>query len=121
MNALLIVAHGSRSPDTEIDISLLVKGIKDISNDFEMVEHAYLELASPKIIDSIESLISKQAQSITVLPYFLSRGNHVNNDVPNIIKQAQDNHPNIDIQLLSHIGASSEMAEFAVTHILKNS
>lgn len=121
MNALLIVAHGSRSPDTEIDISLLVKGIKDTSNGFEIVEHAYLEIASPKILESLENLISRQAHSITVLPYFLSRGNHVNNDVPSIIKQAQDNHPNIKIQLLPHLGASSEMAEFVVTHVLKNS
>jgi sirohydrochlorin ferrochelatase len=120
MNALLIVAHGSRSPDTEIDISLLIKGIKDTSNDFDMVEHAYLEIASPKILESIENLIGQQAQYITVLPYFLSRGNHVNNDVPNVIKQAQDLHPNIDIKLLPHIGASSEMAEFVATHVMEN-
>ena len=38
------------------------------------------------------------AKRVTVLPYFLSAGVHINRDIPGEIEKASQNHPNLEIK-----------------------
>jgi sirohydrochlorin ferrochelatase len=49
---------------------------------YDKVERAFLELADPLIPAGVEALIETGTDDITVVPYFLSAGRHVVEDIP---------------------------------------
>ena len=126
MNALLLVAHGSRSLESNDEISSLTRSLRiQIESSpepiFDIVHWAFLELAEPDIDTGIDSLVEKGADQITLLPYFLAKGNHVNKDIPEIIVKAQSRLPGVTINLISHIGESMNMCRLLIEHLQVNS
>ena len=75
MNILILVAHGSRRKESNLEVdSLSKKMLKFNSNQFDKVIPAFLEFASPSIPEAIKKCSEMGAQRVTVLPYFLSAG-----------------------------------------------
>jgi len=115
MNALLLVAHGSRRQQSNDEITALADKLRDSCHeDFKIVYPGFLELATPSIPEGIESCINDGASQVTILPYFLNSGRHVVEDVPDIVAAAKARHPDVNIIVAPHIGASSLMVELLV-------
>ena len=117
MNALLIIAHGSRNPESNLETEQLVARVRGSLDTFDQVSHAFLELAEPGIEDAFNTLIEHGADNITVLPLFLARGNHVARDVPEIIEKIRDQRPELQITMTPHIGASEGFPGLVATHL----
>ena len=112
MNILLLVAHGSRREESNLEVeSLSKKMLKFNSNQFDEVMPAFLEFASPSITEAIQKCSEIGARRVTVLPYFLSAGVHINRDIPGEIKKATQNHPNLEINVKNYFGSREEIAE----------
>jgi len=79
MNILLLVAHGSR---------------RDESN-----------------LEAIQICSEMGATHVTVLPYFLSAGVHINRDIPGEIEKASQNYPDLHINVTNYFGSRDEIAE----------
>lgn len=106
MNALLIVAHGSRRKESNEEVRCLATQIKENSGSaFDRVESAFLEISNPRIGDAIADLVEAGSTKITVFPYFLAAGTHVMNDIPKQIAQEKKNHPQVSFKVLPHLGA----------------
>lgn len=115
MKALLIVAHGSRKQASNQEVMALAQSIfARQDHQFDIVEAAFLEIADELIPDGIERCARAGATEITVLPYFLNSGKHVTQDIPEVINTIKPQYPDIAIQLTSHIGASSVMADLVL-------
>jgi len=111
--ALLLVSHGSRRSQSNTEVIELTEKIRPLTEGrFEIVRAAFLELADPLIPQGIEQCIKDGASSVMVLPYFLAAGRHVAEDIPEIVEQAQRDYPDINIQVIRHIGAAGFMPEF---------
>lgn len=109
-NALLLIAHGSRRTQSNDEIRALAQQLgTDANNCFDMTDCAFLELAEPSITDGIGQLVQTGAQRIVVLPYFLSNGRHVHEDIPSQVAASRQTHPNIDIELAPYIGTAPAM------------
>lgn len=109
-SALLIVAHGSRKTSSNQEVMTLTQQIADAQdNPHDVTECAFLELTQPGIEESIDALIERQCQQITVVPYFLAAGRHVAEDLPRIVSAKQAQYPGIQIRLTKHLGCSAEM------------
>ena len=117
MNALLIIAHGSRNTESIREVQDLTDRLKNATANFDLVECAFLEMAEPDISAGLSSLIEKGSKEIVILPYFLAKGNHVIRDVPDEISSVQRLHPDIEIRLLPHIGKSPGMADLITEHV----
>lgn len=112
MKVLMLVAHGSRRTASNHEVATLAKTVSvNKSLSVEKVKVAYLEFAAPDVVTAINESFSAGASEIIVLPYFLSGGNHVVNDLPHEINKAMASWPSKRINLLPHIGASNQMAE----------
>lgn len=111
MKQLLIAAHGSRRASSNDEIKALgAKVSVNLGGLFDRVEVAFLEIASPSIESVLVELVNSKADELVVLPYFLSAGNHVVQDLPREIQKVLDQWPNKKITLLPHIGALDAMA-----------
>lgn len=105
MNALLLIAHGSRREASNDDVRLLADRIAELdNNEFDIVVPAFLELADPGIGAGVDRCVSIGASQVTVLPYFLSPGRHVAEDIPKELDQAQRRHPGIQFERREHLG-----------------
>ena len=106
MNALLIIAHGSRLPEANDEVLQLAKRLERLAGKaFTRVAHAYLEIADPPVDRVIDRLAESGVTEITVLPYFLALGSHVASDVPRMVDEAKGKHPHIRFTILPHLGA----------------
>ena len=80
--ALLIVAHGSRRKESNIEVIQLAARIRRKNRSFSDVNAAFLELAKPSISDAILDCVSNNVKEVVVFPYFLASGRHVFKDIP---------------------------------------
>ncbi|WP_437227189.1 sirohydrochlorin chelatase [Planctomicrobium sp. SH661] len=78
--AILLIAHGSRRAEANADLVQLAELLGPRVSD-QIVEIAYLELAEPTIPEGLRTCVNRGATSIRMLPYFLSAGAHVTDDL----------------------------------------
>ena len=118
MKALLLIAHGSRSASANDEIRALTAQLRDQSSRrFDLVEHAFLEMAEPTIVQGGAKLVADGATEIVVLPYFLASGKHVAEDIPAEVALIEQQHPQIKISVASHLGAASGMQPLIHAHL----
>jgi len=106
MKSLLLVAHGSRREASNDEIRELTGRLRAVADSFDHLACAFLELAEPSIPDGLRQAISKGANVVVVLPYFLSAGRHVTRDIPAEIALVQKEYPSVDIHLAPYLGAA---------------
>ncbi len=112
MKTLLLVAHGSRQAQSNEQVLGLVEAVRLRAGDrFGCVAHAFLQFAAPGFEDAVAECVSAGATRIIVLPYLLSPGSHVNQDIPELVTSARRKYPSIAIETVPYVGASSNMPE----------
>jgi sirohydrochlorin ferrochelatase len=105
MHALLLIAHGSRREASNTEVRKLAAEFESIVGDrFGTVVPAFLELAEPDIPTGVDLCVEAGATSITVVPYFLSAGRHVANDIPGELDKAAHKHAAIKIHQSDYLG-----------------
>lgn len=116
MNTLLLIAHGSRRQQSNDEVKVLAEKLaQQCSGQYEIIHAAFLELAEPSIPQGIKKCVDDGAATVTVLPYFLNSGRHVVEDIPGIVAEAKKHHPDVDIKVAQHLGASDLMMELLIS------
>lgn len=119
MKALLLVAHGSRRKASNQEVIELTDKLAALAGtDFDLVRACFLELADPGIEITVTECADLGVRDITVIPYFLSAGLHVAEDVPKELSKAAQQHKGLNITVCSHIGAISAMPELLLNTAL---
>jgi len=130
VRALLVVAHGSRRSASNDEVEALTKllrarvmsqtssaadteamDVKSTGLEFDYVGCAFLELAEPSIPEGLRQCASAGADKVVVLPYFLSAGRHVSQDIPDIIALARSNLPSLNIEIAPYLGTATDLPD----------
>ena len=112
MKALLIVAHGSRREASNTEVRELAARLEQIAgNRFGCVTPAFLELAEPDIPTGVGLCAKAGATTVTAVPYFLSAGRHVADDIPAELEKAARQHPAVTIHLSDYLGKHESITE----------
>ena len=112
MKALVLIAHGSRRQISNDEVIALSRVIaREMKNDYPIVAAAFLGLAEPSIPDALDRCVNQGAMDICVVPYFLSAGRHVQDDIPGEVDKARAMHADIPMTILQHIGVSPQMKD----------
>ena len=118
MEALIIVAHGSKvksSNDEIVDIMLKIKN--SVKDDEILVFHAFLELSEPSIFMALNKAIAENCKIIKIFPYFLAAGKHVQEDIPCEIKKFKKQYPQIEFVILPHIGKCAGIEDMIISNL----
>lgn len=92
---LIIVDHGSRKDEAnQRVITLAEKYIK--FGTFDIVEPAHMELAEPSLDTAFKNCVEKGAKKIICHPFFLTKGRHVQEDIPFLLEKAASKYSNIE-------------------------
>lgn len=112
MKALLLVAHGSRREASNDEVREMAGLLAQrAGQQFSDVRCAFLELAEPSIPDGLGECADAGADEIVVLPYFLSKGRHVVEDIPAEINKKRAELPGITVRQVTYVGALKKMTE----------
>jgi sirohydrochlorin ferrochelatase len=112
--AVLLVAHGSRVPESNSEIEKLAAQLGRLCGG-QRVTHAFLEMARPSIPETIDALAAAGVTRLVLIPYFLSAGRHVGEDIPAIVEAARGRHPELTVVVTTHFGALARVPELLST------
>ena len=115
MKTLLVVAHGSRRQESNEEVRRLAAQLRDFPSDYDRIEPAFLELAEPSIPDGLRKLIAAGSGKVVVLPYFLSAGRHVVDDIPNEVDTVRREFPEIPIHIAPYLGGAPDIAKLLLS------
>lgn len=118
MHELLLVAHGSRREASNDEIRELTASLGARSGGrFGHVSCGFLELAEPSIPAAVDAAVARGAEQVTVLPYFLSAGRHVAEDIPAALDEARHRHPGVTIRMLPYLGAQAGIVDMLLAMV----
>lgn len=103
LRGTLLFAHGSRDPLWSQPIEAVAQHIQR-ANPQALVRCAYLELCEPTLASAAAQLIALGAQHITVVPLFLGVGKHAREDLPSLMSELRQGHPEIEFGLQAAVG-----------------
>ncbi len=101
--AVVVIAHGSRAAeanDAHEAVAAQLSGLVGLP-----VLPAFLELAHPTLPDAVSAAVAQGAQRVLVLPFFLYPGRHLARDIPALVADAAERHPEVSIEQLDAFGA----------------
>jgi sirohydrochlorin ferrochelatase len=101
--ALLLMAHGSRRPEANQDLLFVAEEMAK-RGEYPIVEVSYLELAAPTIAEGGAACVEKGATIVTMLPYFLSPGVHVRDDMTEAQRELSQRFPEVEFRLAEPLG-----------------
>jgi len=113
---VLLIAHGSRRAEANDDLVKLAALIS-ARRIYPIVEVSYLELAPPTIVDGGRACVRQGATRVLMLPYFLSAGVHVVNDLDETRRLLASEYPAVDFVLCPHLGLHPLMAEIVLDRL----
>lgn len=87
---LLLVDHGSKKKAANEMLESARDMLAARAGGGVLVEAAHMELAAPSIEEGIVKLAGRGLDLIVVAPFFLSPGRHVTQDIPQLVRQAEE-------------------------------
>lgn len=106
---VVLVDHGSRRAAANEALEEFASLFRKTTT-HKIVEIAHMELVEPTIAQAIEKCCSNGCTHVVVLPYFLSKGRHVSEDIPQLVQQATAGLPDISVAIAEPIGVLSHCA-----------
>jgi sirohydrochlorin cobaltochelatase len=109
-NAIILFGHGSRDAMWHLPIQAVAERIR-VTSPTTTVTCAYLELTEPPLGAAAAGLIESGVSSITILPMFLGVGRHAREDLPALIAELKQNHPNTNFQVQPAVGENTAVLD----------
>ena len=97
-SAILLFAHGSRIESANESVRKAAAELA-AAGSFAIVEACFLELGQPDLAGAAANVVDRGATEITVIPYFLTLGKHMERDLPRLIDGISVAHPNVEIRV----------------------
>jgi sirohydrochlorin ferrochelatase len=112
----LLIAHGSRRAQANADLDHLA-AIMRSRGEFLHVQPAYLELCEPSIEAGGSQCVAAGAKRVVMMPYFLSAGVHVVEDMTEAREKLHQRFPDVEFLLTEHLGRHPLLAEIVVERV----
>ena len=116
MKAALLIAHGSRRQAANDDLHRLTEMVVDRGG-FDVVEPAFLELAQPDIPAAAARCVERGATEVKMLPYFLSMGVHVAEDLEEHRAAFKQQYPEVTFTVLPPLGLHPRLVEVVMERL----
>lgn len=107
---LLLFAHGARDPRWALPFEEIARRVR-AGDPCIAVVLGYLEFMSPGLVEAGAALAAQGCDRVEVLPLFLGAGGHVRKDVPLLLEQLRQIHPEVQWSLRPTIGEAESVIE----------
>ena len=98
VTGIIVFAHGSRIESANEAVRKVASELAKLG-EFAAVEPAFLELGQPDLAGAVSKIAERGIEQITIVPYFLTLGLHMERDLPRLIDGIAVVHPSLDIRV----------------------
>lgn len=119
MRAVIVFAHGSRDPLWRAPIEAVASAIAR-RDPHTAVRCAYLELCEPSLPDAAADLVRHGATDVRVLPLFFGMGKHAREDLPLLMDELRQQHPQARFTRLPTAGEDPRLTALMAELALEN-
>jgi len=109
-SGVILFAHGSRDPLWRLPIDAVAQQMRQSWPDLS-VECAFLELTTPDLATTVESLMRQGKSHLRIVPMFLGVGRHAREDLPQLVKDLVEAYPQVHFELVASIGEHPAMTQ----------
>ena len=110
--AILLIAHGSRRKQANDDLHRLRDLVLDRPpRGVDIVEVGFLELAEPSIPDGFHACVRRGATEVRIVPFFLSMGVHMAEDLEEFRRQFAESHPAVTVNVRPPLGLHEKVVD----------
>ncbi len=114
---LLLVAHGSRSAAGRREMEQLAALVAAAATPDVQVDMGYLELSEPPAGIALDRLVAAGATEIVVVPLMLLSAGHSKSDVPAVVLEGRERHPDVSLRYARPFGIDHALVDFAQRRI----
>lgn len=121
--ALVIMGHGSRRQAANTEFIGYAQKVAQANaadeskTQYPFVSAAFLELATPTLMQACETAVAQGCTHIDVYPLFLNQGRHVERDIPIQVAEVMERFDQVEVRLLDYMGNSSELTNLVINHL----
>ena len=105
---IVLFAHGSRDPLWRAPIDAVAQAMANASPGC-VVRCAFLELTAPDLLTTVSELSHLGLKAVRIVPMFLGVGRHAREDLPELVQQLRQQHPQLAIELMPPVGEHPAM------------
>jgi sirohydrochlorin ferrochelatase len=109
-DGLLLVGHGSRSGEGAAEMLALVRLVGAALPEV-VVDAGFLEMTDPPAGPVLDRLADAGCGRVVVLPLVLLGAGHAKSDVPALVLEARQRHPDLHVHFGSPLGVSRDLVE----------
>jgi sirohydrochlorin ferrochelatase len=113
--AILLIAHGSRRAQANLELEQIAAQLH-LRGNFCWVQPAYLELAEPSIDEGAARCVERRASVVIMLPYFLSLGRHVVDDLTAARDRLRQRYPQVTFLIAPPLGQHPALVDILLQH-----
>ncbi|MBF0259183.1 MAG: CbiX/SirB N-terminal domain-containing protein [Desulfamplus sp.] len=131
MRVLILLAHGSRRKESAQEVTDMAHILENSAREqgqFEIIRPAFMQFCEPDFYQVVDKIIQEEIDfnsdkqtnkivkggtkslEIVILPYFISAGSHVSEDIPDLLKKAEEKYPDISFSVTPHLGKFEGLA-----------
>lgn len=111
---ILLFAHGARDPGWAGPFEAAADRLRQqcqAAQDSTEVRLAFLEFMSPTLREAGADLANAGCQQVTVVPLFLGAGGHVRKDLPLLMTELAERHPQVQWRLSRAVGETDVLIQ----------
>ncbi|HEV3427824.1 MAG TPA: CbiX/SirB N-terminal domain-containing protein [Paraburkholderia sp.] len=117
-HGMILFGHGARDARWKEPFTRLAAKLAAARGHGGPVDLAFLELMTPGLPDAIDAQIAQGCTTITVVPVFFGQGGHIRRDLPALIAQCQDAHPDVKLNCATAVGEDDGVLDAIVQYCL---
>jgi sirohydrochlorin cobaltochelatase len=117
LQALILFAHGARDPRWAAPFERLAERLREMQPHVR-VELAFLELMTPRLPECVDALAADGYVDVSVIPVFLGQGGHVLRDLPLLLDQIRQAHPQLALRVAPAVGEDDSVQEAMARYCL---
>jgi sirohydrochlorin ferrochelatase len=101
--ALVALAHGSKDPRSAETVQSLCDQVRAMRPDLR-IEPAFLDHCAPSPHEVFDRLVADGYDEVVVVPLLLTAAYHARIDVPGVVQEAADRHPDLRMRVSDVLG-----------------
>jgi sirohydrochlorin cobaltochelatase len=116
---LLLFAHGARDPQWARPFEAVAARCRAQHGEAR-VALAFLDFMAPNLVAAGNTLVTAGCTAVDVVPLFLGAGGHVRKDLPVLLAQLQEAHPDVRFTLRPAVGEAQALVDAMAAVALDN-
>ena len=114
--AVLLLGHGSKMAEANDTLRRVAKRLK-AEGGYGFVQPAFLQMESPDFQEAFARMVERGFSDITIMPYFLYMGAHVQKDLPAEVVAAEARFPGVKTQVTANLGFHDKLIDIVMERI----